>query len=200
MLGASIGGSAFPCWKVRVFFQSYLSSIQKYSKYYYFLLRKKLKILFICRLSPLKLPINWKMGDLKVINNNAGAEFTVIDARPMTLLDCGPDTWPMKDVTISNPCVPFYLPLMYVGRSLFLGKEPLCKVQVTLVQDGCILGIALSHLLTDGMHWPKLMRHIAARYRQVTTGQEAAPEELISQLITRQEGLSLEQLQKKLGG
>ncbi len=133
------------------------------------------------------------------MNNNAGAELAVIDARPATVSDYGPDSWPMTDVTISNPSVPFYIPSMDVGRPLLLGQEPLCKIQLTQLEDGCILGIILSHIITDGMHWPALMTHIAARYRQVTTGQHARLEELITSTTkSRPEGLSLAQLQKKL--
>jgi hypothetical protein len=151
-------------------------------------------------MNPLKLPFNWKMGDLKVDDNNAGAELVVIDATPLSLADCGPDTWPMKNVTISNPQIPFYLPSMDVGKALLSGAEPLCKVQLTLLVDGCVLGITLSHTITDGMHWPALMRHIAARYRQVSGGKEASAEELVSQRITRPQGLSLDQLKLKFDG
>ena len=134
------------------------------------------------------------------MNNNAGAELAIIDARPSTISDYGPDSWPMTDVTISNPRVPLYIPSMDVGRPLLLGKEPLCKVQLTQLSDGCILGITLSHTITDGMHWPALMTHIAARYRQVTTGQPARLEELIANTKSRPEKLSLAQLQQKLLG
>jgi hypothetical protein len=107
----------------------------------------------------------------------------------------------MVDVTISNPRVPVYIPSMDVGRPLLLGHEPLCKIQLTQLTDGCILGITLSHTITDGMHWPALMTHIAARYRQVATGQHARLEELITSTTkSRPEGLSLAQLQQKLPG
>ncbi len=143
--------------------------------------------------------LDWKLGDIAIGNNNVGLEFVVVDARPATISDYGPDSWPMVDVTISNPRVPFYIPSLDVGRPLLLGQEPLCKIQLTQLTDGCILGITLSHTITDGMHWPALMTHIAARYRQVTTGQHARLEELITSTTTsRSEGLSLAQLQKKL--
>jgi len=139
---------------------------------------------------------------LSILHNNAGAEFAVIDARPATVLDYGPDSWPMRNVTISDPRVPFYIPSMDVGRPLLLGQEPLCKIQLTQLIDGCILGITLSHTLTDGMHWPALMTHIAARYRQVAIGQHARVEELISinPYKSRPEGLSVAQFQHKLPG
>ena len=138
------------------------------------------------------------MNDLAVVNNNAGLELTVLDARSSTTLaDCGPNTWPMQDVTISNPRVPFYLPSMDVGWALLGGQEEVCKVQLTQLADGCILGITLSHTLTDGMHWSALMRHIAARYREVTTGRAAKQEELVS-TVDRRQGLSLEQMRSKL--
>ena len=149
---------------------------------------------------PVKLPFNWKMGDLMVDNNNAGAELAVIDASPLTLADCGPDTWPMKNMTISNPQIPFYLPSMDVGKALLSGAEPLCKVQLTLLVDGCVLGITLSHTITDAIRWPNLVRHLAARYRSIVSGYEPKVEELISQMMTRSEGLSLQQLKSKLDG
>lgn len=150
-----------------------------------------------CRMLPIKPLISWKLGDLAVVNNNAGAPFTVVDARPATLADCGPDTWPMLDVAINNPRVPFYIPSMEFGRAILTGKEPLCKVQLTQLEDGCILGITLSHTLTDGMHWPALMTHIAARYRQVATGKLAPTEELVT-CPSRPDSLSLEPMKKKL--
>jgi len=151
-------------------------------------------------MNPLKLPFNWKMGDLKVDDNNAGAELVVIDATPLSLADCGPDTWPMKNVTISNPQIPFYLPSMDVGKALLSGAEPLCKVQLTLLVDGCVLGITLSHTITDAIRWPNLVRHLAARYRSFSSGHEPDPQELIDQKMTRSEGLSLQQLKSKLDG
>jgi hypothetical protein len=158
-------------------------------------------LLFIFSIIPVNSLLGWKLGDVSVLNNNAGAELTVIDARPALVSDYGPDSWPMLDVTISNPRVPFYIPSMDVGRPLLLGQEPLCKIQLTQLTDGCILGITLSHTITDGMHWPALMTHIAARYRQVTTGQHARLEELItSPSQSRPEGLSLAQFQQKLPG
>ena len=148
---------------------------------------------------PTKSLLGWKLGDLAVVNNNAGAPFTVIDARPATLADCGPDSWPMRDVTINNPRVPFYIPNMEFGRAMLTGKEPLCKLQLTQLEDGCILGLTLSHTLTDGMHWPKLMKHITARYRQVATGNLAPAEELVT-CPSRPDCLSLEQMKQKLPG
>lgn len=157
--------------------------------------------MFTFSLVPVKSLVGWKLGDLSVLNNNAGAEIAVIDARPASVSDYGPDSWLMVDVTISNPRVPFYIPSMDVGRPLLLGQEPLCKIQLTQLTDGCILGVTLSHTITDGMHWPALMTHIAARYRQVTTGQHARVEELITTPSkSRPEGLSLAQFQQKLPG
>lgn len=45
------------------------------------------------------------------------------------------------------------------------GREPLMKVRLTRLADGDILGITLSHCLTDGMRWPGFLKHFAARYR-----------------------------------
>lgn len=39
------------------------------------------------------------------------------------------------------------------------------KVRLTRLADGDILGITLSHCLTDGMRWPGFLTHFAARYR-----------------------------------
>ena len=130
-------------------------------------------------LTPLKLPIGWKMGDLQISNNNEGLEFIVARAPATTLAAVGPDTWPMRNVTISDPRVPFYIPTMDTGKKLLSGKEPLCKVQLTQLADGAVLAITVSHTITDGMHWPQLVGHIAARYRQVATGAPAPAQELI---------------------
>ena len=150
------------------------------------------------RFVPVNLFSGWKMGDLRISNNNQGAEFIVHDAFNLSLNDVNPDSWPMRDVTISNPRVPFYVPSINVSpTALLAGKESLFKCQLTRLSDGCVLGVALSHVVTDGMHWPMFMRHLAARYRQVTSGCDASAEELIP-LVDRREGLSLEVLKNNL--
>lgn len=150
------------------------------------------------RIVPINFLSGWKLGDLRISCNNQGAVFTVLEARNLSYRDAAPDTWPMRNVTISKPRVPFYLPSIDVSpRALFAGKESLFKCQLTLLSDGCILGISLSHVLTDGMHWPMLMRHIAARYRQIATGHEASTDELVP-LVDRKAGLSLKTLQGNL--
>ena len=133
-----------------------------------------------CSLAPLKLPVGWKMGDIAVSLTNAGAELSLVEAAELTLADFGPDTWPMRGVTISAPPPPPYLPAMDTGKALLAGQEPLCQVRLTRLKDGSILGITLSHIITDGMHWPALLSHIAARYRQAAGGAAARAEELLS--------------------
>eukprot|EP00890_Picochlorum_soloecismus_P001049 jgi/Picsp_1/1945/NSC_05411-R1_hypothetical protein CHLNCDRAFT_54474 [Chlorella variabilis] len=98
----------------------------------------------------------------------------------LTLADCGPTAWTMMNVTISDPKVPFYIPQMDTSMKLLKGKEALCKVQLTKLRDGDVLAITVTHTVTDGMHWPALMKHIAARYRSVVTGSPCNPEELIA--------------------
>jgi len=148
------------------------------------------------RLSPVKLPFGWTMEDLRVANTNEGLEFSVISAPTLTLLDCGPDTWPMKNVTISDPQVPFWIPTMDTGKKLLKGKEALCKVQLTQLSDGSILALTASHTITDGMHWPALMTHIAARYRQVASGGHAQPQDLILTNASSRCSLSLDHMTK----
>lgn len=150
------------------------------------------------RMAPLKLPMGWKLGQLQVTNNNEGLEFTIAKAAGgLTLSNFGPNTWPMRNATISNPEVPPFIPRMDVGKKLLSGKEPLCKVQLTKVEDGSILAITLSHTITDGMHWPALMVHIAARYRQVASGIPAPTQELI-ECATSRTDLSLSRVKSNL--
>ena len=140
----------------------------------------------------------WTMGELAVAHTNAGAVLIVTDAKALSILEAaGPDTWPMKDVTISNPKLPLYIPAMDVGARLLTGQEPLCKVQLTTFMDGCVLGITLSHILTDGVHWPALMVHVAARYRQASGGRPAQPSELLAP-PPRLEGLSIARIKGAL--
>jgi hypothetical protein len=42
----------------------------------------------------------------------------------------------------------------------------LLRVQLTRLADGDILALSLSHVVVDGMRWPALAAHVAARYRQ----------------------------------
>jgi hypothetical protein len=151
------------------------------------------------RMAPVNLLNKWKMGDLHILNNNQGVELTIVDVPHLAMAtECGADTWPMRNVTISNPQVPFYLPTLDVSPSALLsGKEPLCKVQLTRMADGCVLGISLSHVITDGMHWPALMGHIAARYRQVITGQPAPSQELVA-LTDRRDAVNLQALKSNI--
>jgi hypothetical protein len=55
-------------------------------------------------------------------------------------------------------------------RRVMAGKEPLMKVQLTRLTDGDVLGITLSHIICDGVRWPALAAHLAARYREAATG------------------------------
>ena len=49
--------------------------------------------------------------------------------------------------------------------------EPLLRVRLTRLADGgCILALTLAHIVADGIHWPALLQHIAARYRQAAAG------------------------------
>lgn len=52
-------------------------------------------------------------------------------------------------------------------RALQAGA-PVMRVQLSFLADGCILAIALMHCITDGMRWPQLAAHLAARYRKCT--------------------------------
>lgn len=151
------------------------------------------------RIVPVTSTVSWKMGDICVANNNAGIELQVIEAKTATLDSLGPDSWPMKSVTINTPKLPFYIPhIDTTPKKLLFGNEPLCKVQLTQVADGCVLAITLSHIITDGMHWPLFMMHVAARYRQMVTGMPANPSELIPSEC--RDGLSLEKLKARMKG
>ena len=122
------------------------------------------------RVQKLNLPLGWSMSDIAIQNSNIGIEFRVLHVPEKSLEDCGPDTWVMHDITISKPNVPFYIPFLDSGMKLLKGEEPLCKVQLTHLKDGDILGVSMSHMMTDGVHWPYFMTHLAARYRELLTG------------------------------
>lgn len=62
---------------------------------------------------------------------------------------------------------------------LLKGSAPLVTVKLTRVDDGDILGITLCHAILDGMRWPGLAAHLAARYRQVAGGPAAEASELL---------------------
>jgi hypothetical protein len=149
------------------------------------------------RIAPLRLPFGWKMKDICVENNNQGIEFILAEEPTLTLADCGPKAWTMTNVTISGPKVPFYIPQMDTSMKLLKGKEALCKVQLTRLMDGDILAITVTHMVTDGMHWPALMKHIAARYRSVVSGSPCDPEELIA-TNGNKDALSLSRLKENL--
>jgi hypothetical protein len=151
------------------------------------------------RLAPLKLPVGWKLGDVNIALTNEGAELTVVEAPHLTLAACGPDSWPMRGVTVSGPAVPPYLPAIDTSKKLLAGQEPLMKVRLTRLADGDVLGITLSHVVTDGMHWPALHAHVAARYRQAASGRPAPAGELLA-ADAGKAGMSVEALRKKLPG
>lgn len=122
------------------------------------------------RVKKLNLPIRWSMSDIAIQNSNIGIEFRVLDAPEKSLDDCGPQTWVMEGITISKPNVPFYMPFLDSGMKLLKGEESLCKVQLTHLKDGDVLGVSMSHMMTDGVHWPYFMTHLAARYREISSG------------------------------
>jgi hypothetical protein len=132
------------------------------------------------RLAPLNLPAGWRLADVRVELSNAGAELAVVDAPDVELADVGPNAWVMRDVTIAGPRIPFYLPTMDVGAALLAGREPLAKAKLSRLADGDVLGLTLSHVVTDGAHWPALLRHLAARYREAAGGAPPAPGELLA--------------------
>jgi hypothetical protein len=108
-----------------------------------------------------------KMKNVYIKNCNAGIDFTIVDACHMCMDDVHATTWTMKNMTISSPKVPFYLPSLGVGVKFLRGHSPVCKIQLTHLKDGDILGISMSHMMTDGIHWPMFMKHVASRYREL---------------------------------
>ena len=52
-------------------------------------------------------------------------------------------------------------------------------VKLTRLADGDVLGICVCHALLDGMRWPGLAAHLAARYRQAAGGPPAEAGELL---------------------
>lgn len=55
------------------------------------------------------------------------------------------------------------------------------KVRLTRLADGDILALSLAHVICDGMHFPQLSTHLAARYRQCapSSGTLPDPSELV---------------------
>ncbi|PRW20453.1 concanavalin A-like lectin glucanase [Chlorella sorokiniana] len=107
-----------------------------------------------------------RLGAVCIQHTGAGALLTVLEGDGAGVDCMGPDTWPRSGMTIQDPAVPFWIEPLDVGRRLLNGEEPLMKVRLTKLADGDILAITLSHIITDGMRWPALAAHLAARYRQ----------------------------------
>ena len=139
--------------------------------------------MFAGRVRKLESALRWSVSSLAIVNSNAGIEFDVVN-RPDTQIGelMTPAAWTMKSTSITSPKVPSYFPSMDTGQRMFKGKEPVCKVRLTHLQDGDILAVTMSHMLTDGMHWPAFMTHLAARYKELATGGAwtAPPEKLIA--------------------
>jgi len=139
--------------------------------------------MFAGRVRKLEPALRWSVSSLAIVNSNAGIEFDVVN-RPDTQIGelMTPAAWTMKSTSITSPKVPSYFPSMDTGQRMFKGKEPVCKVRLTHLQDGDILAVTMSHMLTDGMHWPAFMTHLAARYKELATGGAwtAPPEKLIA--------------------
>ena len=146
----------------------------------------------------MKLPFGWTLAELRIKNTNDGIGFRILEAYDVCMEDCGPQTWTMKGVTISQPIVPFYIPKMNTGIRFLKGREPVCRIQVSRLADGDVLGISMSHMITDGIHWPLLMRHVAARYREALYGRSCDPSELL-EWDGRKGTLTLESLRQRLG-
>ena len=128
------------------------------------------------KISPL---LKWSISSLTIDNSNAGIEFAVVQRASSTIGDMmDPSAWTMKSIRINTPRFPAYLPEFDSGVKFLKGKEPMCKVQLTHFADGDVLAVSMSHVLTDGMHWPQFMTHLAARYKELAThGAWVAPAE-----------------------
>ena len=72
------------------------------------------------------------------------------------------------------------------------------RVRVTLVADGTILAVTLCHIITDGVRWPALMAHLAARYREAAHGVMPKAGQLLAPTDRRL--LSSEHMAKQLLG
>ena len=126
--------------------------------------------IFAGRVRKVSPPLTWTISSLAITNSNAGIEFRVVKQPSSTIHDImDPSAWTMKSINITSPRFPAYLPDFDSGMKLLKGKEPLCKVQLTHLADGDVLAVSMSHTLTDGMHWPHFMTHLAARYKELAT-------------------------------
>ena len=72
------------------------------------------------------------------------------------------------------------------------------KVRLTLLADGCTLGITLAHVLFDGTRWPQFAEHLAQHYVAAAGGPPADPERLLHPCDRRQ--LSAEHMARQLLG
>ncbi|KAL4433619.1 hypothetical protein ABPG75_000060 [Micractinium tetrahymenae] len=124
-----------------------------------------------------------KNGSIRIAHSDQGALFTVARTAALSLAAMAPDTWPASGFTLSNSLIPFYMEgaRMEGGRAIGMmqGKEPLLKVRLTQLRDGCILGITINHAMKDGVRWSNLMNHLAARYRQHGGGAAVVATDLI---------------------
>ena len=57
---------------------------------------------------------------------------------------------------------------------LLRGAEPLLKVRLTPLADGCVVGITLAHAVADGLRVPLLLDALAEHYRRAAAGDEGA--------------------------
>lgn len=90
-----------------------------------------------------------------------------------------PAALPLPRCLASNPqCVSHTGSACQICR-LLKGSAPLMTVKLTRLEDGDILGITLCHAILDGMRWPGLAAHLAARYRQAAGGPPAEASELL---------------------
>jgi hypothetical protein len=124
--------------------------------------------------------LRMQMSQISIKNCNAGIDFKVVDASDVCMDDVNAKSWTMQNMTISSPKVPFYLPRLDAGVKFLRGHSPVCKIQLTHLKDGDILGISMSHMMTDGIHWPMFMKHFASRYRELARSDAQCGEDLLT--------------------
>ncbi|PRW20469.1 family type I secretion periplasmic adaptor subunit [Chlorella sorokiniana] len=96
-----------------------------------------------------------RLGSLAVAHSGRGALLVVAERRGLTVEQAmSPAGWPRSGLTAANQQLPFYVEPLDLGRNL-------------------------CHAILDGMRWPGLAAHLAARYRQAAGGPPAEAHELL---------------------
>ncbi|KAK9861166.1 hypothetical protein WJX84_003114, partial [Apatococcus fuscideae] len=135
---------------------------------------------------------------LYVDDSNSGFPFSVSKDNEASLSSILP--------TLSRPLAQEIQPVTTTGGpflpqldlvAYLAGKGPLCALQLTNVQDGSILGLSISHVLTDAEGFGQLFYDLSRAYQGLSVSPKAPSRFAMQQLASQAAGSTARQLKDK---